>query len=95
MPINYDKNIRKCSRCPRVPGYFDTCAEALLFPPSHEARASSYAGKIGTGDEAKAAAIPRGGADSYYPVFEPHAPRPQVAMFKGHASLQTTKAHLY
>ena len=26
--------------------------QAQLFPPPHEARASSYAGKIGTGDEA-------------------------------------------
>ena len=57
--INYDKNIRKCPdsvRCPRIPGYFGTCADSVykspLFPPLREARASSYAGKIGTGDEA-------------------------------------------
>ena len=35
---------------------FGACADsvyrALLFPPPREARASPYAGKIGTGDEA-------------------------------------------
>ena len=51
------ENVLIVSRCPRIPGYFGTCADsvyqALLFPPPREARASSYAGKIGTGDEAK------------------------------------------
>ena len=55
------ENVLIVSRCPRIPGYFGTCADsvyqALLFPPPREARASSYAGKIGTGDEAS----PRGG----------------------------------
>ena len=31
----------------------DSVYQALLFPPPREARASPYAGKIGTGDEAK------------------------------------------
>ena len=30
----------------------DSVYQALLFPPPREARASPYAGKIGTGDEA-------------------------------------------
>ena len=47
----------------RIPRLFDACADsvyqALLFPPDppREARASPYAGKRGTGDEAKAVAI--------------------------------------
>ena len=50
------ENVLIVSRCPRIPGYFGTCTDsvyqALLFPPPREARASSYAGKIETGDEA-------------------------------------------
>ena len=31
----------------------DSVYQALLFPPPRKARASPYAGKIGTGDEAR------------------------------------------
>ena len=60
------ENVLIVSRCPRIPGYFGTCADsvyqALLFPPPREARTSSYAGKIGTGDEAMLRGGSRGGA---------------------------------
>ena len=57
------ENVLIVSRCPKIPGYFGTCADSvyqtLLFPPPCKARASSYAGKIGTGDEAIASYIYR------------------------------------
>ena len=53
------ENVLAMPRSLRIPRLFAACADsvyqALLFPPPCEARVSPYAGKRGTGDEAKLA----------------------------------------
>ena len=50
------ENVLAMPQSLRIPRLFDACIDsvyqALLFPPLREARASPYAGKRGTGDEA-------------------------------------------
>ena len=57
MPINYDKNIRKCPDSVTMPQnsrvFWHMRRQCVPGPTfSSPARSASYAGKIGTGDEA-------------------------------------------